>query len=119
MNNCYQDWKPVVIRSNTAAKKETQQHSQSAKPMGNKEFRRLDTEEIPKLNKITREQAQAISTARNALKLTQKELAQKLRIPENTIKEYENCTVANFSLPLYKRILKGLTVDPKLLINEK
>jgi ribosome-binding protein aMBF1 (putative translation factor) len=79
--------------------------------MGNKEFRRLDTEEIPKLNKITREQAQAISTARNALKLTQKELAQKLRIPDITIKEYENCTVANFSLPLYNRILRGMKVN--------
>lgn len=111
MNNCnQQDWEPVVIRSNTAAKK-AQQHSQSAKPMGNKEFRRLDTEEIPKLNKITREQAQAISTARNALKLTQKELAQKLRIPDITIKEYENCTVANFSLPLYNRILRGMKVN--------
>jgi ribosome-binding protein aMBF1 (putative translation factor) len=110
MNTCYQDWEPVVIR-NTAAKKEahSQQHSQhSAKPMGNKEFHRVDKEEIPKLNKITREQAQAISTARNALKLTQKELAQKLGIQENIIKEYENCTVANFSLPLYKRILKAM-----------
>jgi ribosome-binding protein aMBF1 (putative translation factor) len=112
MNNCFQDWEPVVIRSNSAAKKEAQQH-QSAKPMGNKEFQRLDNDEIPKLNKITREQSLAISNARNACNLSQKELAQKLNIPENIIREYENSTVANFSHQLYKRILKVLKVNPK------
>jgi len=112
MNNCFQDWEPVVIRSNSAAKKEAQQH-QSAKPMGNKEFQRLDNDEIPKLNKITREQSLAISNARNACNLSQKELAQKLNIPENIIREYENSTVANFSLQLYNRILKVLKVNPK------
>lgn len=117
MNTCYQDWEPVVIR-NTAAKKEAHsQHSQhSAKPMGNKEFHRVDKDEIPKLNKITHEQAQAISIARNACNLKQKELAQKLGIQENIIKEYENCSVANFSPQLYKRILKALNVNPKLYI---
>ena len=112
MNNCFQDWEPVVIRSNSAAKKEAQQH-QSAKPMGNKEFQRLDNDEIPKLNKITREQSLAISNARNACNLSQKELAQKLNIPENIIREYENSTVANFSHQLYNRILKVLKVNPK------
>lgn len=112
MNDCYQDWEPVVIRSKNAVKKELPQQSQSAKPMGNKEFHRVDKEEIPKLNKITREQAQAISAARNALKLTQKALAQKVRIQENIIKEYENCSVINFSLPLYNRILKAMNVNP-------
>jgi ribosome-binding protein aMBF1 (putative translation factor) len=114
MNNCFQDWEPVVIRSNSAAKKEAQQH-QSAKPMGNKEFQRLDKDEIPKLNKITREQSLAISNARNACNLSQKELAQKLNIPENIIREYENSTVANFSHQLYNRILKVLKVNPKLI----
>ncbi len=114
MNNCFQDWEPVVIRSNNAAKKEAQQH-QSAKPMGNKEFQRLDNDEIPKLNKITREQSLAISNARNACNLSQKELAQKLNIPENIIREYENSTVANFSHQLYNRILKVLKVNPKLI----
>jgi len=114
MNNCYQDWEPVVIRSNNAVKKEAQQH-QSIKPMGNKEFQRLDSEEIPKLNKITREQSLAISNARNACNLSQKELAQKLNIPENIIREYENSTVANFSHQLYNRILKVLKVNPKLI----
>ena len=112
MNDCYQDWEPVVIRSKNAVKKESPQQSQSAKPMGNKEFHRVDKEEIPKLNKITREQAQAISATRNALKLTQKALAQKVRIQENIIKEYENCSVINFSLPLYNRILKAMNVNP-------
>ena len=113
----FQDWEPVVIRSNNAKKaQQSQQAQQTAKPMGNKEFQRLENEDIPKLNKITREQSQAISTARNAQGLSQKMLAQKLRIPETTIKEYENCSVANFSPPLYKRILKELKVDPKIYI---
>lgn len=115
MNDCYQDWEPVVIRSKNAVKKESPQHSQqSAKPMGNKEFHRVDKEEIPKLNKITREQAQAISTARNACNLTQKALAQKLGIQDNIIKEYENCSVINFSPQLYKRILKAMNVNPNV-----
>ena len=61
-------------------------------------------------------EAHAISNARNAIKLTQKELANKLRINEKIIKEYENCSVVNFSPNLYKRILKVLNVDPKLYI---
>jgi ribosome-binding protein aMBF1 (putative translation factor) len=59
---------------------------------------------------------QAISTARNALKWKQVDLARKLGIQEKIIKEYENCTVANFSPILYKRILKVLNVDPKAYI---
>lgn len=113
MNNNanFQDWNPVVIHNKKVAP-----HTAPQKPIGNKEFNRLDNEEIPMLNKITHKQAQAISIARNACNLKQKELAQKLKIQENIIKEYENCSVANFSPQLYKRILKALNVNPKLYI---
>jgi len=79
--------------------------------MGNKEFQRLNNEEIPKLNKITH-----ICIARNACNLKQIDLARKLGIQEKIIKEYENCSVANFSPVLYKRILKALNVDPKVYL---
>lgn len=113
MNNCYQDWEPVVIRSKNSVK---DAQNIVAKPMGNKEFQRLNNEEIPKLNKITHTQAQAISIARNACNLKQIDLARKLGIQEKIIKEYENCSVANFSPVLYKRILKALNVDPKVYL---
>jgi hypothetical protein len=72
MSAHYQDWEPVVIRSNSAAKAAKAAkaaHHTIAKPAGNKEFQRLNNEDIPKLNKITHEQSLAISTARNALGL--------------------------------------------------
>jgi|UniRef100_A0A6C0LVE0 ribosome-binding protein aMBF1 (putative translation factor) len=117
MNNCYQDWEPVVIRSTNAVKSKNKELQQTVeKPMGNKEFLRLNNEELPALNKITHAQAQAISIARNASKLKQKELAARLGIPEKIIRDYENCSVINFSPVLYKRILKNLNVDPKLYI---
>jgi small subunit ribosomal protein S23e/putative transcription factor len=117
MNNFHQDWEPVVIRSkNYANAKNKEAHVSNNKPIGNKEFQRLNNEEIPALKKITHARAQAISNARNAIKLTQKELANKLGINEKIIKEYENCSVINFEPTLYKRILKVLNVDPKLYI---
>jgi ribosome-binding protein aMBF1 (putative translation factor) len=117
MNNCYQDWEPVVIRSKNVVNAQSKEaHHTTVKPMGNKEFQRLNSEEIPKLNKITHEQAQAISIARNACNLKQIDLARKLGIQEKIIKEYENCSVTNFSPVLYKRILKALNVDPKLYV---
>ena len=117
MSAIYQDWEPVVIRSKNAvdAQKKDAHHT-AAKPAGNKEFKRLNNEELPALNKITHAQAQAISTARNALKLKQVDLARKLGIQEKIIKEYENCSVVNFSPKLFKSILKALNVDPKAYI---
>ena len=117
MNNCYQDWEPVVIRNKNSAKAQNNDiYHTTAKPMGNKEFKRLNTEELPVLNKITLEQAQAISTARNAKNWKQIDLARALGIQDKIIKEYENCSVTNFSPMLYKRILRVLNVDPKQYI---
>jgi ribosome-binding protein aMBF1 (putative translation factor) len=42
-------------------------------------------------------------------------LAQKMCIKDNIIKEYENCSVVNFNLQFYKRILKTLNIDPKTI----
>ena len=106
----FQDWEPVVLKNKTKEQK-TQQNTQNQR--GFKEYIRLVEDDIPKLNKISREYAQAIIDGRKALNINQKELAQKLCIKDNIIKEYENCTVVNFNLQFYKRILKALNIDPK------
>jgi ribosome-binding protein aMBF1 (putative translation factor) len=109
----FQDWEPVVLKSNNKSVKNV---IKQANPQGFKDYIKLVEEDIPKLPKMTREYAQAITTGRNALGLNQKQLAQKLAVKDNIIKEYENCTVVNFNLGFYKRILKAVNIDPKTII---
>ena len=104
----FQDWEPVVLKKTTVQKQINTQNQP-----GFKEYIKLVEEDIPKLNKITREYAQAIVDGRKALNITQKELAQKMCVKDNIIKEYENCSVVNFNLQFYKRILKALNINPK------
>jgi ribosome-binding protein aMBF1 (putative translation factor) len=106
----FQDWEPVVLKKAKAQKQITTQNQP-----GFKEYIKLVEDDIPKLNKITREYAQAIVDGRKALNITQKELAQKMCVKDNIIKEYENCSVVNFNLQFYKRILKSLNIDPKTI----
>jgi ribosome-binding protein aMBF1 (putative translation factor) len=102
----YQDWIPVVLTKN---KQKINTQTKQNKP-------EIIEDDIPKLNKITKEYSLAIINGRNALNLTQKQLAQKLCIKDNIIKEYENGNVINFNLKLYKIILKNLNIDPKTVI---
>lgn len=102
----YQDWTPVVLTKN---KQKVTTQNKDSKPEIIKE------DDIPKLNKISKEYSLAIINGRNALNFTQKQLAQKLCIKDNIIKEYENCSVVNFNLQFYKRILKSLNIDPKTI----
>jgi ribosome-binding protein aMBF1 (putative translation factor) len=104
----FQDWEPVVLKKTTVQKQVNTQNQP-----GFKEYIKLVEDDIPKLNKITREYAQAIVDGRKALNITQKELAQKMCVKDNIIKEYENCSVVNFNLQFYKRILKALNINPK------
>lgn len=104
----FQDWEPVVLKKTTVQKQINTQNQP-----GFKEYIKLVEDDIPKLNKITREYAQAIVDGRKALNITQKELAQKMCVKDNIIKEYENCSVVNFNLQFYKRILKALNINPK------
>lgn len=108
----FQDWTPVVLK-NTKAK--VQKQNNIPNQTGHKEYIKLLEDDIPTLNKITREYAQAIVDGRKALNITQKDLAQKMCIKDNIIKEYENCSVVNFNLQFYKRILKALNIDPKTI----
>jgi ribosome-binding protein aMBF1 (putative translation factor) len=111
----HQDWEPVVFNK----KKSVEKKEFVQKPVGNKEFNRLLEEDIPKLNKISREYAQAIIDGRNALGITQKDLAHKMSVRENVIKEYENLSIANFNMGFYKKILRNLKIDPKDIISKK
>ena len=104
----FQDWEPVVLKKTTVQKQINTQNQP-----GFKEYIKLVEDDIPKLNKITREYAQAIVDGRKVLNITQKELAQKMCVKDNIIKEYENCSVVNFNLQFYKRILKALNINPK------
>jgi ribosome-binding protein aMBF1 (putative translation factor) len=110
----YQDWEPVVL----SKKKDNEKKEFIQKPVGNKELNRLLDEDIPKLNKISREYAQAIIDGRNALGITQKDLANKMSVRENVIKEYENLSVINFNMGFYKKILRNLKIDPKDIISK-
>lgn len=112
----YQDWDPVVF---TKKQQNTQKKDSVQKPAGNKEMNRLIEEEIPKLNKMTREYALAITNARNAAGLSQKDLAQKMSVKIDVIREYENYQVTNFNMGFYKKLLRNLGVDPKTVINKK
>jgi ribosome-binding protein aMBF1 (putative translation factor) len=109
----FQDWEPVVLKSNKGSVKTT---IKQQNPQGFKEYIKLVEEDIPKLPKMSREYAQAIVAGRNALGLNQKQLAQKLAVKDNIIKDYENCSVVNFNLGFYKRILKAVNVDPKTVL---
>ena len=104
----FQYWEPVVLKKTNVQKQINTQNQP-----GFKEYIKLVEDDIPKLNKITREYAQAIVDGRKALNITQKELAQKMCVKDNIIKEYENCSVVNFNLQFYKRILKALNINPK------
>jgi ribosome-binding protein aMBF1 (putative translation factor) len=109
----FQDWEPVVLKN---SKSKAQKQNNTPNQAGHKEYIKLLEDDIPTLNKITREYAQAIVDGRKALNITQKELAQKMCIKDNIIKEYENCSVVNFNLQFYKRILKALNIDPKTVL---
>ena len=108
----FQDWEPVVLKN---SKSKAQKQNNTPNQAGHKEYIKLLEDDIPTLNKITREYAQAIVDGRKALNITQKDLAQKMCIKDNIIKEYENCSVVNFNLQFYKRILKALNIDPKTI----
>ena len=115
-NQDHQDWTPVVFKKsdNNKSKEEksiTAASSSSLSSVG--VYKASGDDDVKKTKYISKNTSQAITNARCEKKMTQKELAQKLCIKDNIIKEYENCTVVNFNLQFYKRILKALNIDPK------
>lgn len=80
----HQDWKPLVF---SKAKPNTSVHIQHEAGFKTKQNLNSDDPDAPK--KLGSENGKKIQTARNGLKLTQKELAQKLNIRDNVIRDYE------------------------------
>jgi len=105
----HQDWTPVVIRSSHMANiaKQSVQN-----PSGTKEFKKLNDDDIPILNKMTREQSTALSQARVIKGLSQKDLAKALNIDISIVKKYECCNVENFNKKFYNRMLLFLGCKP-------
>lgn len=103
----HQDWTPVVIRSSRVASIARQSVQN---PSGTKEFNKLNEDDVPILNKMTREQATALSQARAAKKMSQKELANALNMDVSIIKDYESCNVKNFKKEVYSKIMSRLGV---------
>jgi ribosome-binding protein aMBF1 (putative translation factor) len=111
MNQNFQDWEPVTIKNKNSDIKKEIQHIQ-----GFKEYNKLITDDIPKLTKISLKYSHAIISGRNANKLTQKQLANKMCIQDSIIKDYENGKIVNFNITLFKKILRALNIDPKTII---
>jgi len=111
MSQIYQDWEPVTIKNkNSYINKDIQHHA------GFKEYNKLIIDDIPKLTKISLKYSQAIISGRNANKLTQKQLANKMCIQDSIIKDYENGKIVNFNINLFKKILRVLKIDPKTIM---
>ena len=89
----FQDWETVTLNK--------KQNSQATNNNKNKDGVKLSDEalrlrkienndEIQKQDKISVKHCQLIQKARLAKKMTQKQLAQKLNIDQNTVAQYEN-----------------------------
>lgn len=104
----HQDWKPVVIRSSQKAKKDKKTAPNLQNAPGTREFLKLNDDDIPTLNKMTKDKATDMIQARNAKNMSQQDLAKRLNMPLSIIKEYENCNVKNFNKGIYKKIMNCL-----------
>ena len=105
----HQDWTPVVMRNSAVAKSDKQQKQN---PAGNKEFIRLNEDDVPKLNAITAEQANFLRETRSAKGISQKDFAKMLNINVSVIRDYENGSVAKFNKTFYSNLIRKLGVMP-------
>lgn len=102
-----QDWQEVKIHNKEYYKKATAQKQNAA---GTKRFNELNEDEVPKMNKITQEQRQALMDARNAKGWDRAKLGGALNVSKKIIEEYENGTVSDFKPAFYKRMMNVLGV---------
>lgn len=78
----HQDWKPVVLKKSQPTK-----HIQ--KRDGNKERKKIESDDPEPLKTLGLSAAKQIQQARLSKKWSQKDLANKLNIKPNLIKDYE------------------------------
>jgi putative transcription factor len=84
----HQDWNPVVLRKDSKQALTARKHPHN-RP-GTKTFLDLDSDDPTAPKRIGYTLRIAIQSARQAKKLTQKELATKLNVTQGTITDYEN-----------------------------
>lgn len=85
----HQDWENIVFnkKSEQLAKEENLRKHNAP---GTAKFRELDSEDPPALEKVKNSTSMAIQKARQAKKMTQKDLANLLNIQASVISEYES-----------------------------
>ena len=113
----HQDWKVVTLHGNknkvTRQNKKKDNKKKQNLP-GTKLFRKLDgNEEIITIEKVGRERGIELSQARNAKKLKQKDVANRLSLKQSLINDWETGK-AVFSKGLYVKLkrLYGLEIHP-------
>ncbi len=114
----HQDWTPVILKKKTPSSEiKTQVKTQKAsissttnKPIWKLE-KQIDDDTFSKpLNYVSRDDAQKIISGRVALKMTQKDLANKLNMQLKDIQDIESCKALENKLILSK-IKKLLSIN--------
>lgn len=103
----HQDWEPTIIKSKENNK---QQYYQKQNAPGTKEFQELNGDDIPVLNKISKQQQQLLLQGRQAKGITRKQLAASINIPESIVSDYENGKVQKFNKGIYNKMIRFLGV---------
>ena len=84
----HQDWTPVVFHKPNQANQTTKSSVNSGMTKQTREL--INSNDIILPPKLSPEFRKAMQTARNAKKISQKQLATILQVPPKTIMEYEN-----------------------------
>ena len=113
----HQDWKTVTIngkRNRVVKQKKKADNKRRQNAPGTKLFRKLDDGEIVAVEKVGRERGTELAQARNAKKLKQKEVANRLSLKQSIINDWETGK-APFSKGLYRKLrrLYGLETFKK------
>ena len=113
----HQDWTTVIINGNKNRAQKLQKKAENKKRQnapGTKLFRKLDDGEIVAVEKVGRARGAELAQARNAKKLKQKEVANRLSLKQSIINDWETGK-APFSKGLYRKLrrLYGLETFKK------
>lgn len=120
MSSQFQDWNPLIIGNNNKNKKKEDplnlkhREGQSVETLKKNKIKenssilnKLENDEIIKIETIPLDVSKKIQQARTALKMTRKDLAQKLNVKENIIIDLENAKY-KFDKQLIRKIEKIL-----------